>query len=91
MNNIYGEDSGKGFVKEVPISIFAKAVEGAIFKAPLRDDNRIYLSDLWFITSLPIDLIKESISKNSEDLDLPEDINEIYDDWKNKTIWKRTN
>ncbi|KUK14868.1 MAG: Uncharacterized protein XD53_1704 [Petrotoga mobilis] len=89
MNNIYGEDSGKGFVKEVPLSAFAKAVESAIYKAPLRENNKIWLSDLWLITSLPEDLIKEAISKYIEEIDLPDDVEEIYDDEKNKVLWKK--
>ncbi|MBZ4651049.1 hypothetical protein [Thermosipho sp. (in: thermotogales)] len=89
MNNIYGEDSGKGFIKEVPLSTFAKAVESGIYKAPLRENNRVWLSDLWLITSLPEDLIKETISKYIEEIDLPEDVEEIYDDEKNKVLWKK--
>jgi hypothetical protein len=89
MNNIYGEDSGKGFIKEVPLSTFAKAIESAIYKAPLRENNKVWLSDLWFITSLPEDLIKEAISKYIEEIDLPQDVEEIYDDEKNKVLWKK--
>ncbi|ABX32334.1 hypothetical protein Pmob_1640 [Petrotoga mobilis SJ95] len=89
MNNIYGENSGKGFIKEVPLSTFAKAVESAIYKAPLRENNKVWLSDLWLITSLPEDLIKETISKYIEEIDIPEDVEEIYDDEKNKVLWKK--
>jgi hypothetical protein len=89
MNNIYGENSGKGFIKEVPLSTFAKAVESAIYKAPLRENNKVWLSDLWLITSLPEDLMKETISKYIEEIDIPEDVEEIYDDEKNKVLWKK--
>jgi len=90
VNNLYGEESGKGFVKEVPLAVFAKAIESAIYKAPIRENNRIYLTDLWLITSLPEDLIKEAIVKHIEDIDLPEDLECIYDDKRNQIIWKKS-
>lgn len=89
MSNFYGEDSGKGFVKEVSLMTFAKAIESAIYKSPIRGENQIYLSDLWFVTSLPEDLIIEVITKHIDDLDLPEDVLEIYDDKRNKVLWRK--
>lgn len=90
MNNIYGVESGKGFVKEVPLEVFAKAIESAIYKSPIRENNFIYLSDLWIITSLPEDLIREAIAKHIDDIDLPEDLEGIYDDKRNHIIWKKS-
>lgn len=82
----YGEDTGKGFYKEEDLSIFLKAVESSIIKAPVKD-NKVLLSDLWVISSLPKDLIIEVLEKYSTNLTVPEDIEEIYDDRNHKTIW----
>ncbi|WP_129409573.1 hypothetical protein [Marinitoga lauensis] len=85
----YGADTGKGFYKEEDLSIFLKAIESSIIKAPVKNDKRILLSDLWVISSLPKDLIIEVLKKYSEDLTVPEDINEIYDDRNNEIIWTK--
>jgi hypothetical protein len=44
---------------------------------------------LWFITSLPYDILKEAIEKHSKNMNIPEDINFIYDEKNNKNIWER--
>ncbi|SHE98475.1 hypothetical protein SAMN02745164_01544 [Marinitoga hydrogenitolerans DSM 16785] len=84
----YGTDTGKGYYKEEDLSIFLKAIESSIIKAPVKD-NRILLSDLWVVSSLPKDLIIEVLEKYEENLTVPEDIEEIYDDRNNKIIWKK--
>jgi len=89
MSQIFGENTGKGFIKEEPNDIFVKALESAIFKAPVRMDEKIFLSDLWIITSLPEDLMVNIIENHAEKLNIPQDINFILDDKKNKKIWER--
>ncbi len=89
MARVFGEDTGKGFTKEEPFEIFIKAVESAIYKSPVRKTDKIFLSDLWFITSLPYDILREAIEKYASDMNIPEDINSIYDEKNNKTIWQR--
>jgi hypothetical protein len=89
MARVFGEDTGKGFVKEEPFEIFVKAIESAIYKSPVRKTDKIFLSDLWFITSLPYDILIEAIEKHSKDMNIPEDINYIYDEKNNKNIWQR--
>ncbi|UYP00986.1 hypothetical protein OF820_04705 [Oceanotoga sp. DSM 15011] len=89
MAKVFGENTGKGFIKEESNEIFAKAMESAIFKAPVRNKDKIYISDLWFITSLPKDLICEIIKEFGENLTIPEDINFIYDDKNRETLWER--
>ncbi|KLO22156.1 hypothetical protein [Marinitoga sp. 1155] len=84
----YGSDTGKGFYKEEGLSTFLKAVESSIIKSPVKN-NKVLLSDLWVISSLPKDLIIEVIKKYSSDLTVPEDINEIIDDRHNDIIWKK--
>ncbi|GAB6189531.1 hypothetical protein JCM30566_12710 [Marinitoga arctica] len=84
----YGSDTGKGFYKEEDLSIFLKAIESSIIKAPVKN-NRILLSDLWVISSLPKDLITEVIEKYEKHLTVPEDIEEIFDDSSHKVIWKK--
>lgn len=85
----YGADTGKGFYKEEDLSIFLKAIESSIIKAPVKNNNRILLSDLWVISSLPKDLIIEVLQEFSNDLTVPEDIKEIYDDRNNEVIWSK--
>jgi len=87
----YGSDTGKGFYKEEDLSIFLKAIESSIIKAPVKNNNRILLSDLWVISSLPMDLIIEVLTKYKDELTVPEDIEEIYDDKHNEIIWKKQN
>jgi hypothetical protein len=89
MAKVFGEDTGKGFIKEEPFEIFVKAIESAIYKSPVRKNDKIFLSDLWFITSLPYDILKEAIEKHSKNMNIPEDINFIYDEKNNKNIWER--
>lgn len=89
MSRVFGEDTGKGFTREEPFEIFVKAVESAIYKSPVRKTDKIFLSDLWFITSLPYDVLKEAIEKHSMEMNIPEDINYIFDEKSNKNIWER--
>ncbi|OAA29183.1 hypothetical protein AT15_04115 [Kosmotoga arenicorallina S304] len=55
-----------------------KGIASALQKAPIRSAERIYLSDLWVITSLPEDLIIEVLSKNI--FELPEGVKCVIDD-----------
>jgi hypothetical protein len=89
MAKLFGENTGKGFYKEEPLSVFSKAVESSIFKAPVREENKIYLSDLWMINSLPEDLIIEVLEKFGKDMNIPDDIVEILDDKRKKVIWRK--
>ncbi|AEX86278.1 hypothetical protein XO10_09375 [Marinitoga sp. 1135] len=85
----YGNDTGKGFYKEEDLRIFLKAVESSIIKAPVKNEGRVLISDLWVISSLPKDLIIEVIETYKEELTVPEDIKEIFDDRANKILWKK--
>ena len=87
MSQVFGENTGKGFEKEESLTIFLKAIESAIFKSAVRKNNRVYLSDIWFITSLPKDLIIEVITKYADTIKVPEDIQFIYDDKRKNNIW----
>lgn len=89
MSKVFGENTGKGYYKEESIDNFLKAIESSIFKAPVREDNQIYLSDLWYINSLPFDLMIEVIKKHAHDINIPEDIEEIIEDKGKKIVWKR--
>ncbi|BBE30097.1 hypothetical protein OSSY52_02380 [Tepiditoga spiralis] len=89
MSQVFGENTGKGFEKEEPLTIFLKAIESAVFKSAVRKNNRVYLSDIWFITSLPKDLIVEVITKYADTIKIPEDIQFIYDDKRKTNIWVR--
>jgi len=59
-----------------------KGVASALQKAPIRNSGRLYLSDLWAITSLPEDLIIEVLSQNT--FELPEGANYVVDDRRRK-------
>ena len=59
-----------------------KGVASALQKAPIRNSGRLYLSDLWAITSLPEDLIIEVLSQNT--FELPEGANCVVDDRRRK-------
>lgn len=48
---------------EMDLEKYVMAVQTAIEKAPLRADNSVDISDIWVITSLPIDLIMECLKK----------------------------
>lgn len=61
---------------------YRKAVEAALQKAPVRGENRIYLTDLWTITSLPEELLIETLSKNV--FSLPEEVKAVVDDRRRK-------
>ena len=57
---------------------FKKALDSAITKAPIRSGNRIYLTDLWIITSIPEEIIVELLTTNN--FRLPEEAVAIVDD-----------
>lgn len=61
---------------------YRKAVEAALHKAPVRGEDRIYLTDLWTITSLPEELLVETLSKNN--FSLPEEVKAVVDDRRRK-------
>ncbi|AKI97334.1 hypothetical protein [Kosmotoga pacifica] len=61
---------------------FVKGIASALQKAPVRNAGRIYLTDLWTITSLPEDLIVEILSQNT--FELPEGATCVVDDRRRK-------
>ncbi|MFO7883056.1 MAG: hypothetical protein R6U52_11030 [Kosmotogaceae bacterium] len=66
-----------------------KGIQSAIDKAPIREGGKLYLSDLWTITSLPEELIIEELRKGK--IRLPEKVGEVIDDRedKKKTLLSR--
>jgi hypothetical protein len=66
-----------------------KGIQSAIDKAPIREGGKIFLSDLWTITSLPEELIIEELRKGQ--IRLPEKVGEVIDDReeKKKTLLSR--
>lgn len=91
MPQVFGENTGKGFSKEEPLDIFKKAIESAVLKCPVRNQDKVFLSDLWFVTSLPQDLITEVLEKFRDTFEFPEDIHVIWDDKRRKKLWERKN
>lgn len=57
------------------IEKYVNAVERALEEAPLRKDDSVDVSDLWVITSLPIDLISECLK--DEKIEIPSHIKKI--------------
>ncbi|ACR79253.1 MULTISPECIES: hypothetical protein [Kosmotoga] len=55
-----------------------KALQSAIQKAPIRNGGKIYLTDIWVITSLPEDMIIELFRRNQ--FALPEGVLAVVDD-----------
>ncbi len=55
-----------------------KGIQAAIDKAPIREGGKIFLTDLWTITSLPEELIIEELKKGK--IRLPEKAGEVIDD-----------
>lgn len=55
-----------------------KGIQAAIDKAPIREGGKIFLTDLWTITSLPEELIIEELRKGK--IRLPEKVGEVIDD-----------
>ncbi len=68
------------------IKKYIQAIESAIAKAHLRADDSVEISDIWVITSLPIDLIMECLK--SPHLILPSNVSKITSD--KKTILKNS-
>ncbi len=63
---------------ENTLESFKRALDSAICKAPIRSGNRIYLTDLWIITSIPEEMIIELLASNQ--FRLPEEAVAIVDD-----------
>lgn len=61
---------------------YKKAVESAIQKAPVRSGDRVYLTDLWAITSIPEEIIIETLA--SCEIKLPPEAKCIVDDRRKK-------
>ncbi|KUK80027.1 hypothetical protein V511_03735 [Mesotoga sp. Brook.08.YT.4.2.5.1] len=61
---------------------YRKALESAVQKAPIRSGERLYLTDLWAITSIPEEVIVETLA--SSELKLPEGVSSIVDDRRKK-------
>ncbi|TYB83829.1 MAG: hypothetical protein FXF54_13125 [Kosmotoga sp.] len=59
-----------------------KGIQSAIDKAPVREGGKIYLTDLWTITSLPEEIIIEELRKGK--IRLPEKVGEVVDDREEK-------
>jgi hypothetical protein len=55
-----------------------KGIQSALDKAPIREGGKIYLTDLWTITSLPEEIIVEELRKAK--VRLPEKVGEVVDD-----------
>ncbi len=54
---------------------YVQAVKSALEKAPLRAEDSVEVSDIWVITSLPIDLILECLKR--EEMKLPPTVNKV--------------
>ncbi len=61
---------------------YRKALEAAVQKAPVRAGDRIYLTDLWAVTSIPEEIIIETLS--CCEIRLPEEVKSIVDDRRKK-------
>ncbi len=61
--------------KEEYLEKYVNAIKTAIEEAPLRKDDSVYISDLWVITSLPIDLIIECVK--SKELEIPSRVKRV--------------
>ncbi|MEA2066382.1 MAG: hypothetical protein U9O65_04720 [Thermotogota bacterium] len=55
-----------------------KGIQSALDKAPVREGEKIYLTDLWTITSLPEEIIIKELRKGK--IRLPEKVGEVVDD-----------
>ncbi|PNQ05879.1 hypothetical protein RM69_02540 [Mesotoga sp. SC_NapDC3] len=66
---------------------YRKALESAVQKAPIRSGERLYLTELWAITSIPEEVIVETLA--SSELKLPEGVSSIVDDRRkrNRSIY----
>ncbi len=66
---------------------YVKAIQSAIEQAPIKKGGSVDVSDLWVITSLPMDLIIECFK--SFDIKIPSNIRSITN--KGKVIAKNPN
>jgi|YelNatPaOPRAMG01_1025707.scaffolds.fasta_scaffold05977_9 hypothetical protein len=71
----------------IDLEKYTQAVNSAISKAYLRADDSIEISDIWIITSLPMDLIMECL--NSPDVKLPSNVSKLV--LNKKVILKNPN
>ncbi len=60
---------------EIDLEKYIQAVKSAIEKAPLRVEDSVDLSDIWVITSLPVDLIMECLK--SPEMKLPPTVSKV--------------
>jgi hypothetical protein len=60
---------------EIDLEKYIQAVKTAIEKAPLRSEDSVDLSDIWVITSLPVDLIMECLKR--PEMKLPSTVSKI--------------
>ncbi|HEU24514.1 MAG: hypothetical protein C0176_02840 [Mesoaciditoga sp.] len=54
---------------------YVQAVKSAVEKAPLRSEDSVEVSDIWVITSLPVDLILECLKR--EEMKLPPTVSKV--------------
>ncbi len=69
------------------IEKYVDAIKKAVKEAPVRKDDSIDISDLWVITSLPVDLIVECVK--SEKFEIPSYVKKITD--RKRIILKNDN
>ena len=69
------------------IEKYVDAIKKAAKEAPVRKDDSIDISDLWVITSLPVDLIMECVK--NEKFEMPSYVKKVTD--RKKTILKNDN
>jgi len=61
---------------------YIKAIQSSINTAPIRNNSKIFVSDLWVISSIPENMIISFLK--AAEYDLPDEVNEIIDDSKKK-------
>jgi hypothetical protein len=61
---------------------YIKAIQSSINTAPIRNNSKIFISDLWVISSIPENMIISFLK--AAEYDLPDEVNEIIDDSKKK-------
>jgi hypothetical protein len=61
---------------------YIKAIQSSINTAPIRNNSKIFISDLWVISSIPENMIVSFLK--AAEYDLPDEVNEIIDDSKKK-------
>ncbi len=60
---------------EIDLEKYVQAVKMALEKAPLRAEDAVDLSDIWVITSLPVDLIMECLKR--PEMKLPSTVSKV--------------